>query len=294
VAGGGAVEAGLRAVGGVEYNDIFGPMSGQYATGHNPTRIPANLGHTRLFVATGDGTPAPGVQSSPGAVAGGGAVEAGLRQQNDDFVGALRAARIPVDYRVGMGVHDWPYWRAYLKAAIATDLFAPVTEDPDRWSYSTTATTGRMWTLGYSFAAAPETVATFTREGATLRGAGSGTVTVRDATTGCGFTAVLPFERALPPGLCGRLEVAVTPRRVRAGRLVRLRVTATAVRDDGTRAPLAGARVRVGRGTARAVTDAAGVATVRYRFSRPAGLRRVRASAPGLRLGVARVRVRQR
>ena len=37
----------LRAVGGVEYTDIFGPMDGAYATGHNPTRIPRNLAATR-------------------------------------------------------------------------------------------------------------------------------------------------------------------------------------------------------------------------------------------------------
>jgi len=285
------VEAGLRAVGGVEYQDIFGPMDGAYATGHNPTRIPANLRHTRLFVAVGDGTPVPGVQSSPTAIVGGGAVEAGLRQQTEEFVAAARTAGVETDYRPGQGVHDWPYWRGHLRAAIAHDLFAPVPEDPDRWSYETTATTGRMWSLGYAFAAPPTEVVRFVREGATLRGSGSGSVTVKDIATGCTFTATLPFAaRALPGAPCGSIEVRVLPRHVRRGRLTRVRVSAVAVRDDGTRTPLAGARVLLG--AARRRTDARGGAVVRLRFVGRPGLRRVAVRAAGLRGGVARLRVR--
>jgi len=157
------VEAGLRAVGEVNYQDIFGPMDRPYATGHNPTRIARNLRHTRLYVTVGDGTPAPGVESSPAATAGGGAVEAGLRQQNEEFVAAARAAGVPVTYRPLQGVHDWPYWRRHLREAIAFGLFAPVEEDPSSWSYTTVAQTGRAWSLRYRFAAPPESLVTLER-----------------------------------------------------------------------------------------------------------------------------------
>ena len=285
------IPAGLRAVGGVEYEDIFGPVDGQYATGHNPTRLPANLRSTPVFVAVGDGTPALGVRSEPGAVAGGGLVEAAIRAQNDEFVPALRGAGVEVTYRPQAGVHDWPYWRAYLKAAIAWGPFRDVVEEPATWTYGTVSQTGRMWQLRYRFAAPPERVATFRRDDGTLRGEGSGTVTVTDVRTGCSVTAELPFERSLPSAVCGSIALTVTPRRARARRRSTFRVRALAVGDDGSREPLPGAVVKIGR--TRAVTGADGRAVLRHRFAPGAALRHVRAGRPGLRRAVVRIRVRR-
>ena len=42
-----------------------------------------------------------------------------LRAQADDFVPAAQAAGAPVVYDKRPGVHDWPYWRQYLRDAIA-------------------------------------------------------------------------------------------------------------------------------------------------------------------------------
>jgi S-formylglutathione hydrolase FrmB len=198
------VGAGIQAVGGVRYEDIFGPMDGFYASGHNPTKLAANLARTPVFDAVGNGTPQPGVAGSPSAILGGGAVEADIRAQNDEFVPALRAAGVDVDYRPQAGVHDWPYWRAYLKAAIAWGLFRPVVEHPTSWTYATTATTGRMWSLRYRFAAPPEGVATFTRTGGRISASGAPGARVRlfDPRTHCGFTAAIPFARALPAHRC--------------------------------------------------------------------------------------------
>jgi len=287
------VAAGLRTLGGAEYEDIFGPMRGQYATGHNPTRIVANLRRSRLFVAAGDGIAEPGVSSEPAAVAAGGAVEAGLRQQNEEFTAAARAAEIDLTYRPQTGVHDWPYWRRHLRQAIEWGLFRPVVEDPVGWTYSTTATTGRMWGLAYAFTAPPETTVTFTREGGQVRGelapGGAGaTVRVQDVVTGCGFVATVPFDRALPAHVCGRIALQVSPRRLLAGRRTTLRVRAIEVADDGTRSALEGARVAFGRRSAR--TGENGRAALRVRARWPAGLRRVRVSHTGL--PPARVRVR--
>lgn len=283
------VEAGLRALGGPEYQDIFGPMSGQYATGHNPTRIIANLRRTRLFVAAGDGTAEPGVQSEPAAVVGGGVVEAGLRMQNEEFAAAARDAGVDLTYRRQSGVHDWPYWRRHLRQAVEWGLFRPLAERPQEWSYATVATSGRMWTLRYSFTAPPEAVATFRRGGTRLEAAGAGEVRITDVRTGCGFTATLPFEREMPASVCGRIALRVSPRALAAGRRTTLRVTATRLGENGERAALAGARIAFGR--VRARTDEAGTARLRI-TARHAGVRRIRARAPGLRRALARIRVR--
>nr|MBA3328612.1 hypothetical protein [Solirubrobacterales bacterium] len=214
------VELGVRALGGPDYETIFGPREGPYATGHNPTPLTGNLRHSRLFVAVGNGTAEPGVQSGPAAIAGGGAVEAGLRIQSEEFVTAARGAGIAPVYKPQLGVHDWPYWRRHLRQAIEWGLFEDVAQAPDRWTYRTVAQTGRMWSLSYAFAAPPEQLVDFERTGDVLRGRGAGTVTVRDVATGCDFTAELPFDRAVPPRGCDRLRplavrARTTPRRDR-------------------------------------------------------------------------------
>jgi hypothetical protein len=86
----------------------------------------------------------------------------------------------------------------------------------------------------------------------------------------------------------GFFRLAVTPRRVRAGRLVRLRLGAT-VRRGGHRRALAGVRIRVGSRKTR--TNRRGRAVVRIRVRR-AGTLRVRARKPGYRRAVVRIRAR--
>jgi len=285
------VEAGLSAGEGVAYEDIFGPIDGPYATGHNPTRLAANLGNTPVFAATGNGVAEPGVESSPPTIARGGAVEAEISQENEEFAAALREAGVELDYRPGLGVHDWPYWRRYLKQAIEWGLFRDdVVQSPSRWTYSTIATSGRMWGLRLKFAAPPEEVARFERDGAVLRGEGAGTVTL--ARQGCSFTADLPFERSLPSVAagddCGRLRVRVAPREFRAGERASVRVRV--VRAAGGRTfPISGALVRVGRSEAR--TDDRGRAVLRHRFAGYPGQRSVRVAAPGFERALVALRV---
>ncbi len=284
------IDAGLKAFGGVDYTSIYGPMDGAYATGHNPTRTAGNLRSSRVFVTVGDGTADPAAGSSPTSVVGGGIEELELRQENEEFAVALRAAGVPFDYRPGIGVHDWPYWRAALKQAIAWGLFEDVPETPSRWTLQTVRRHGRAWDVRYDFAAPPEAVVTFAREPGRLRASGgTGAVTATDVRTGCTATATLPAEQLLPPPTCGRLLARVSPKRLRRGRPTRLTVRVTAVRDDGTRRPAAGAVVRFG--AARVVADARGVARITYRAMGPDATRRVRVRAAGLSSGVARVRI---
>jgi len=284
------VEAGLRAVGEVEYTDIFGPMDGFYATGHNPTRLAENLRHTRLYVTVGDGKAEPGMPGSPSAVLAGGVVEAGLRPQSEELVAAARAARVDTTYVPLAGVHDWPYWRRHLRDAISWGLFRPVPAAPEEWTYKTVAQRGEAWGLRYSFAAPPTSVVTLRRQGNRVSGQGTGSVRLENA-AGCGFDTALPFDRALPRRTCGRIRVAIAPRRIRAGRRTRVRFRVTRV-VGRRRFALAGARVRIG--SRRARTNRRGRAVVRYRPRGGPGLRRVRVSARGLRTASPRIRVIRR
>src|SRR4051794_30948124 len=121
---------------GQDYETVFGPVDGSYATGHNPLALVGNLRSTRLFMGVGDGVPA-----SPddfdnvfGQVA-----ERELRMHAEEFVAAARRTGADVTYDPRPGVHDWPYWRQYLRDALAWGLFKPVPAAPRSWTYRTVA-----------------------------------------------------------------------------------------------------------------------------------------------------------
>ena len=278
-----AVE-GLRLVAGVAYEEIFGPVDGFYATGHNPPRLVDNLWSTRLYVTVGNGVS--DQDTDPGAVTVGGVAEAELDEQAKELVTAARGAGVDTTYVPLNGVHSWPYWRRHLRDAIAWGFFRPVPEAPSFWTYRTVAQRGEAWGLGYSLAAAPSEVVTLERTGRRLRGSGSGTITVRNAAR-CGFAARLPFDRALPRRTCGRLGVAVRPRRLRLGRTTRLRVRVTR-RVGAERLPVSRARVSIGRRAVR--TNRHGRAILRYRPRGRPGARRLRVRAVGLRPIARRLR----
>jgi hypothetical protein len=279
-------EIGLQAVGQVSYEDIFGPREGPYATGHNPIRLTDNLRHTRLYVTVGNGTDPEG-RSAPATAVTGGIVEAGLRLQADELAAAARGSGVNLTYVPLAGVHDWPYWRDHLRAAIAWGLFREVPDRPERWTYRTVARRGEAWGLRFEFAAPPEEVVTLGRDGRRVTGAGSGSVTLRSA-AGCTVTATLPFDVAPPPDACVRIRLRVTPRRVRAGRRTRFTFVATAPRD-GQVQPVPGALVRLG--SRRARTDRRGRARIVARLRGGAAFRTGRVSAPRLLPGRVRIRV---
>ncbi|MEA2666140.1 MAG: hypothetical protein QOI11_3084 [Candidatus Eremiobacteraeota bacterium] len=278
----------LPLITGVRYEDIFGPVDGYYATGHNPQRLVGNLRSTRLYVTVGSGLPAPGVQSTPTAVVAGGLAELELRKQADEFVAAARAVGARITYRPLEGVHDWPYWRRHLREGIAWGLFAQVPDPPPRWDYRTVAQHGNAWGLGYAFDKPPTRVIDFSSDGDTLRAAGGGTVTIRNAAE-CEFTAKLPFTRAVPAAICGRLRVKVAPRTLRLGRVARVRVRVSRVVGRHT-LPVRRARVAVGGKVAR--TKASGLAVLRYRPRGVPGVIKLRVSVRGLGKTSVRLRVR--
>ena len=175
---------------GQDYNTVFGDVGGFYATGHNPIKLVQNLRWTRLFVGVGDGTP-----SSPDDVDNvfGQVAERELRAHADEFVPAARAAGDSVSYDQRPGVHDWPYWRQYLKDAIAWGLFKPVVWHPKTWTFKTVMRRSAAWGFTFSFVAAPDAVETFSFAGGRLSASGSGRVVVRGP-RGCRLVATLPFR----------------------------------------------------------------------------------------------------
>jgi S-formylglutathione hydrolase FrmB len=280
------VEIGLQAVAQVSYTDVFGPRDGFYATGHNPSRLTDNLRSTRLYVTVGDGTD-PERRSSPTTALVSGPEEAALRLEADDLVAASRASGVGVTYLVLPGVHDWPFRRDHLHNAIAWGFFKPVSDHPSRWTYRTVTQHGEMWGLRFEFIAAPEEVETFRAAEGRLAGGGSGTVTIHND-AGCGFTAELPFDVALPPDACIRLSLRVKPTRARAGRPTRFRFVATAVRD-GRRVGVPNAVVKLG--SRRARTDRHGRAVIVARLAPNLGARHPSVRAAGLLSGRTRIRV---
>ena len=290
------LEPGWQGFTGVSYEDLWGPASEFYATGHNPAKLTDNLRHTRLFVSAGDGRPRP--DAPPPATGAFGLpflvlLEEESRLESEDLVAAARDSGVEVTYDLGDGIHDWPYINEDLQAAIRWGLFEPVPERPSSWTYKTVAQYGEVWGLRFAFAEPPAELETLRWAAPRLTGVGGGRVTITTE-TGCELTATLPFELELAEGgACTdrAIRLRVAPRRVRAGRLVRLRLRATTL-VGGRRVGVEGARFRVGRRTA--VADARGRARVALRPPLRRRVLRVRATRDGLDAGRATVRVLRR
>jgi hypothetical protein len=93
-------------------------------------------------------------------------------------------------------VHDWPYWRQDLRAAIRWGLFKRVPTAPRAWTFKTVMQRSNAWGFRLRFTKPPAVLETFGRSGRRLRATGRGRVRVR-APNGCAFTAKLPFNRRI-------------------------------------------------------------------------------------------------
>jgi S-formylglutathione hydrolase FrmB len=179
--------------------DVFGDPDAQrfYWTGHNPTALTGNLRYTRVFVTVGDGTPGNAGEATNwfGAIA-----ETELRRHADDFVAAARESGVDVTYQPRQGIHDWPYWRAHLAAALRWGLFKSVREAPVRWTYETVSQHGQAWDMTFDFDRPPDTLITFRRDVRTISATGAGTATLRFAGRRRALRVTLPFSaRPMPP-----------------------------------------------------------------------------------------------
>jgi S-formylglutathione hydrolase FrmB len=284
----GISEIGIKLVANTTYADLWGPVGGFYATGHDPVSLTENLHQTRVDAYTGTGIPRPDRPPTTSPLSAPAELE--LWVENNELVAALRKAGARTTYTVTLGTHDWPYWRDDLMAAIKRGLFGDVPDDRTHWALTTVSRAGDAWGLRFSFATPPTSLVRFRRSGQHLHIEGSaGAVTIEDP-GGCRLTAPVPAELELPAATCRRLKVRVAPARVRARvrRLVTVRVTEVIA---GKAVAVAGARVRLGN--RRATTGTSGRARFRIR-PRRAGRVRVRAVKPGYRDGTTRVRVLSR
>ena len=179
---------------GEKHVDVYGDPDAQrfYWTGHNPTALVRNLRRTRLFIAVGDGVPAPG----DGVNYFGSLAEADLRMHAQDFVNAARSVGDDVTYDPRQGIHAWRYWRQHLTDALKWGFFRPVIAHTTRWTYTTVAKHSRAWGFRFDFKHVPRVVETFRRSGAVLSGEGAGTVVIRGI--GIRLPMKLPFSTRLP------------------------------------------------------------------------------------------------
>lgn len=182
-------------------NPVDGPPDGFYADGHNPTRLAANLEHTRVFVSTGTGIP----NNTPAAPVDpiGDAEEKAIYAMNTLYAPALRAAGVHVTYQVHPGGHDIPAFMSEVKAMLAWGLFKPVVTDPTSWASVTVATTGQLWDVGYRFSQPPVQVVHFRLDGSALSITAAGSPVTLRTSGGCVIKADTPTTVRLPAHCVG-------------------------------------------------------------------------------------------
>ena len=179
---------------------VWGPLGRFYAVAHDPTALVANLRHTRVFVATGDGTPIPGEID----VASLRTEETEYEQESAEFVDRARRAGVAVTSEVHGGEHSDLTWVQSLRDMLAWNPWSRVLADPSRWDYATASTSGSAWGYRFAFSAPPTRVEQLQRVGGLLRVRGGGTAQITTP-SGETVTAQVPFDlrhgRATPaPG----------------------------------------------------------------------------------------------
>lgn len=177
---------------------VYGPMTGFYATGHNPAKLAANLAHTRVYMGSGTGAP---TGSDSGTPVDQLLEPVFIRPMSDSYARALRRAGVDFTYDVHPGFHDWANLNRELRDAMRWGLFKPVVDNPSQWVNDTVATHGRLWAFCYRFDKPPRRVVRFTRSGETLEISGAGTgVTI--TTRGCTVHLETPGDMTIPKRRC--------------------------------------------------------------------------------------------
>ncbi|HEX5908893.1 MAG TPA: alpha/beta hydrolase-fold protein [Thermoleophilaceae bacterium] len=260
--------------------DLYGPLDGPYATGHNPARLAGNLTRTRVLVSHGTGAPQGGDTGTPGEGVTEGAF---IQPMSLSYVAALRRARVDVTHLSHPGYHDAANDRRQMRDALGWGLFQPVPERPATWTNDTVAGRGKLWDLRYRFDSPPTRVARFSRDGRRLQITAAGSPVTLTTDGGCVIRTATPGAVDIPARPCARLTVRVRPRRLRTGRMTRVRI---AVRPAAS-----GVLVRSGRRRAR--TSSRGVAYLRVCARTRRGVK-VAAGAPNFLDAGVRVRARGR
>jgi S-formylglutathione hydrolase FrmB len=171
---------------------VLGPPEGFYAAGHNPTKLVANLSHTRVFASTGTGVPSDGGLASPGNLPGSALEAPIIRPMNDAFHRAALAHHVAMTYQVHRGGHDAVDFTQEMNAMFAWGLFRPVPTHPRSWTNSTVSDHGQLWDIRYRFRTAPTAVVRFDRRGDVLRVSRAGSPVVITTSSGCVLRSKTP------------------------------------------------------------------------------------------------------
>jgi S-formylglutathione hydrolase FrmB len=190
-----------------DFDPIYGPPTGFYADGHDPTRLAMNLQQTRVFESTGTTVPNPGnlgllADKSPGIeeLVNGTWEEGIIFPMNVIYHHALTAAGVDVTYQVHSGGHDIPDFTNEIHAMLQWGLFKPVTTDPSTWTNDTVATSGQLWDIGYRFAQPPSRVVQFRRVGSSLSISAAGSSVTLTTSGGCLIQTATPATITVPNG----------------------------------------------------------------------------------------------
>ncbi len=202
------------------WDPVYGPPDGFYATGHNPTELAMNLEQSRVFVSTGNGAPSSAELSQYNANTAalacvnpaGGACYTGdwategqiIQPMSQHFERALAAAGDDVTYQVQPGGHDDPHFRQELGAMLAWGLFKPVVSSPAGWVDKTVATSGQLWDIGYRFAQPPSQVVQFRRVDNSLSISSAASAVTITTAGGCVIHAATPATVRVPMRSCRR------------------------------------------------------------------------------------------
>jgi S-formylglutathione hydrolase FrmB len=187
---------------------IYGPPTGFYATGHNPTKLAVNLRQTRVYETTGTGLLNRGsvgviVSGIPQEIVDGTWEEGGLiYPMSEHYDRALTLAGVDVTYQVHSGGHDLPAFHKEIAALLSWGLFKPVPRHPHSWINKTVAQHGQLWDVRYDFATPPTAVARFHRVGDRLTVSAAGPNVTLTTRGGCIVRTATPATVRVPPGSC--------------------------------------------------------------------------------------------
>ncbi|HWB66336.1 MAG TPA: alpha/beta hydrolase-fold protein [Mycobacteriales bacterium] len=182
-------------------NPVYGPPSGFYADGHNPTRLAANLRHTRVFESSGTGVPssagvANALAGDPNATVAdlyGSALELLIiNEMSQDYHRALVNAGVHVTYQRHAGGHDLPDFYNEFTAYLDWGPFKPAVNHARSWVNKTVARRGQLWDVRYRFARPPTSVVQFRRSGSTLSISAAGSRVALTTAGGCTLRTTTP------------------------------------------------------------------------------------------------------
>jgi hypothetical protein len=186
---------------------VMGPHDGFYSWGHDPVRLAANLGQTRVYMAVGDGRPSDdGEPNGNNLVTDVPSEAAIIRPASDNYAAALTAAGIDLTYEPHEGIHDFANFRRQLRDAFAWGVFEPVDEHPTSWVNDTVATRGKLWEFAYRFDTPPDRIVRFRRSGDLLTVSAAGSAVTVTTDDGCVFHVSTPATIELPCILAGNPE----------------------------------------------------------------------------------------